>query len=1067
MDSGRRIHDVLDHLAHRLERVLPAQAPIQDFVHHNTLHGFQRLPFREAVAAAEAVNGIHGFLPLPRFREHFRAGRIDLTDLDAALDETPELSPADTAAGAIGRREVFLSGLLADFSGPPSASWAWWLEETGALTHVRPDLPARTRARLLGGRSESEVVGRLWRLCVESQRGAEAETPPPAGEATDLWQLHLLRRTAEAQLGALIGSVGDGVTLRGLILRLTGRDVLKESRTYLIRHLASHLDQGIAAWRNPARDCGLYAAWRASARHDPQFGLSGLATWEQTFERLPDSAAEAVLQALQSLGIESSRWETYLERVAMELPGWSGMVHWQGEHPAYAGPGAPVAMVDYLAVRLILEHVHCQNLCGQHFKTEASLPGLRGYFRRHPFELLVRSALYGNDLPEWLADQAHRLVRAATARSGEEQDAEWLPVARLLAAWRRGEHDDYDVEAGATPPDRRAWTLFVLCQHLGIDADTLSALGRKGADELLDCLAALTPGLSGWLWLRAYERHYREQVFAALAANEGRGPWRDRAAAPPPRAQLLFCMDDREEGIRRHLEEQQPDIETLGAAAHFEVFIKYAGLGDARPANLCPVVARPAHAIGETARPGAAAAAQHFLTSRARRIAWRERVLHGSRLDPLWGALTTVVAAPLALATLVGKALAPLAFGRALERARTWADGRVATQLSFCADAEGPATPESPRAGFTDREQADRVHAVLRNTGLTRQFAPLVAIVGHGSNSQNNPHLAAYDCGACAGRHSGPNARLLAAMANRPEVRSLLRERGIDIPVGTWFIGCEHNTCDDSFAWLDRDGLPDPLTAALERLDADLRHAGQLHAQERCRRFASVPLDVDAAVARRHAEGRRFDYSQARPELGHATNAAVFVGRRAATRGVFFDRRMFLISYDPSEDPDGRVLEALLLANGPVGAGISLEYYFSTVSNERYGCGTKVVHNITGLLGVMEGTSSDLRPGLPRQMIEIHEAMRLLLVVEQEPRVLDAICRRQPAVQELVGNGWVQLAAKDPGSARIHRFVPGDGWVEWQDRGAVVPRVACSADWTRRKRDHLDPALVDSGARGA
>jgi hypothetical protein len=298
-------------------------------------------------------------------------------------------------------------------------------------------------------------------------------------------------------------------------------------------------------------------------------------------------------------------------------------------------------------------------------------------------------------------------------------------------------------------------------------------------------------------------------------------------------------------------------------------------------------------------------------------------------------------------------------------------------------------------------------------------------------------------------------------------VRALLRERGIDIPVGTWFIGCEHNTCDDSFSWLDRDGLPDPLTAALERLDADLRHAGQLHAQERCRRFASAPLDIDAAGARRHAAGRRFDYSQARPELGHATNAAVFVGRRAATRGVFFDRRMFLISYDPSEDPDGCVLELLLLANGPVGAGISLEYYFSTVNNERYGCGTKVVHNITGLLGVMEGTSSDLRPGLPRQMIEIHEAMRLLLVVEHEPRVLDALYRRQPALQELVGNGWVQLAAKDPGSARIHRFVPGAGWIEWQDRGTVVPRVACSRDWTRGSRDHLEPALVDAAARGA
>ena len=1070
MNGSEPIEPVLEQLLHRLERVLPAQAPIQDFVHHNTLHGFQHLPFRDAVAAAQAVNGTPGFLPLGRFREYFHAGRITLEDLDDVLDETPALASAEAVSPGVSRRRVLLAGLLADFAGPPSASWAWWIEETRALVRVRPDLASAARARLLRGRSEAEVVGPLWRACadLQSHRPADGSPPPEAGEAISLWQLRLLRRSAQSQLGDLMASLGERLTLRGLMLRLTGRDVLKDFRTYLIRHLASHLDQGVAAWRNPARDRGFYAAWRASAHADPHFALSGLTAWEQTLERLPERSTEAISQALVSLGIEAPRWESYLERLAMELPGWSGMFFWRTEHPGYAGLGTPVAMADYLAVRLVLEHVHCQTLCGLHFKTEASLPGLRGYFRRHPFELLVRLALYSDDLPEWLADQAHRLVRAATARNDEEQDSEWLPVARLLAAWRRGEHEDFDVEAGATPPDRRAWTLFVLCQHLGIDADALATLGVEGADALLEGLSALTPELAGWVWLQAYERHYREQVFAALAANHGRGPWSDRTAAPaPPRAQLLFCMDDREEGIRRHLEERHPDIETLGAAAHFEVFIEYTGLGDAKPSNLCPVVAEPTHAVTERPTAEAAAAADRMLARRARRIVWKERLLQGSRRDPVRGALASVIAAPVMLGVMVGKALAPGVVGRAIERARTLADGEVPTRLSFCADLQGPATPDRPRAGLTDDEQADRVHAVLRNTGLTHRFAPLVVIVGHGSSSQNNPHLSAYDCGACSGRHSGPNARLLAAMANRPAVRALLCERGIDIPAGTWLVGCEHNTCDDSFTWLDREAVPSALVDDLGRLEADLRHAGQLHAQERCRRFASAPLGIGAADATKHVTGRRFDYSQARPELGHVTNAAVFVGRRAATRGVFWDRRMFLISYDPSQDPEGRVLEPLLLANSPVGAGISLEYYFSTVDNERYGCGTKVVHNITGLFGVMEGTSSDLRPGLPRQMIEIHEAMRLLLIVEHELPVLDALCARQRPLQELVGNGWVQLAVKDPRSRRIHRFVPGAGWIEWRDRGAVVPTVTSSEDWTRGRRDHLAPALIDAAARSA
>ena len=52
--------------------------------------------------------------------------------------------------------------------------------------------------------------------------------------------------------------------------------------------------------------------------------------------------------------------------------------------------------------------------------------------------------------------------------------------------------------------------------------------------------------------------------------------------------------------------------------------------------------------------------------------------------------------------------------------------------------------------------------------------------------------------------------------------------------------------------------------------------------------------------------GRANDISQVRPELGHATNAAAFIGRRAMSRGLFLDRRVFLISYDPLADPAER-----------------------------------------------------------------------------------------------------------------------------------------------------------------
>jgi uncharacterized protein YbcC (UPF0753/DUF2309 family) len=440
---------------------------------------------------------------------------------------------------------------------------------------------------------------------------------------------------------------------------------------------------------------------------------------------------------------------------------------------------------------------------------------------------------------------------------------------------------------------------------------------------------------------------------------------------------------------------------------------------------------------------------------------WYQGLLQASRRGLLTAVASLVAGAPLAVVALVGKTLMPARFDRSLEKLRDRIEGNVATRIELTATNDSPpATTEKPRLGFTDEEQADRVEALLRSSGLSYGFSPLVVILGHGSRNQNNPHASAYNCGACSGRFSGPNARLVAAMANRPPVRVLLAERGIRRPDGTWLVGGEHDTCLDRIFWYDLEDIPPELAPALEDLQEKLEEACLLHAQERCRRFASAPAGLDPKAALRHVEGRSRDFSQARPELGHATNACAFIGRRSMSRGAFFDRRSFLISYDPTQDPTGEILERHLLTNGAVGAGISLEYYFSAANNPGYGAGTKVTHNVTGWLGVMEGAASDLRTGLPGQMIEIHEPMRLLVVVEQTAQMLATICQRQPAIRELVGNRWVQLAAKDPDSGEIHIFEPDKGWLPWRPPEMPLRRVKRSIECYADQSGPCAPALT-------
>jgi uncharacterized protein len=184
------------------------------------------------------------------------------------------------------------------------------------------------------------------------------------------------------------------------------------------------------------------------------------------------------------------------------------------------------------------------------------------------------------------------------------------------------------------------------------------------------------------------------------------------------------------------------------------------------------------------------------------------------------------------------------------------------------------------------------------------------------------------------------------------------------------------------------------------------------------------------------------------------------VGRREWSRGLFLDRRAFLTSYDPTQDDaEGTILTRILGAVFPVCAGINLEYYFSHVDNNGYGSGSKLPHNVAALLGVMDGAMSDLRTGLPWQMVEIHEPVRSLFLIETTPAMMLGIMGRNEGIGRLCRNGWIRLAVLEPGTDEISIYERG-AFRRYRPQSAVLPRAASSVGWYRGWRDHLEFAEI-------
>ena len=972
--------DFLTRVIEELAHLLPAQGPISIFIHHNTLHAFEHLPFEEAVERAAERLGCEPFLAESRYRDKLASGRILARDVEALLDQQLGARGSTDVAGVASRRDLWRAVVLHGIPAADGRELSWILEETAALSRFRTDVPANARWASAGlselddrAGEERRAVHRLWNACLEAVgRASESpaiQTAPP-------------------------------VRHRDWLLAVHGLDIDSWIHPPLIRFLAGYLDQGLAHWAMPERSRGIHGCfleiYRTSLAAQCGHWARGLPQLVADDVAAGRSALRSIAHSLAQLGVADDDCTDYLSAELLALRGWAGIVRQIEERPdRVPARDLTVTLRGYLAVRLL--------------------------FERAAVDEAARQIGFSRPLSDLRSSLRNRLPRPPVATATE-----------------------------------RAWPLFHVAQLCGLDTSIVEQWTAGNVAAVEAELQELDGVRRRRILHQAFERTIRHRVYDALMCHA------PREIPGPPAFQAVFCLDEREESFRRHLEEVEPDCETFGTAGFFNVAMYHQGASDAHPRPLCPVAIRPEHYVAEIEPDG------DRFAGRSRRLQRRAagflgyNVHLGSRL-PVRGAVLMAAFGWLALVPLILRVVFPWLSSR-WSRAHQTSSAAVRTRLQL--DRDDGAPPIGNYSGFTVREMADIVRRVLEDIGIRERLSSLVLVVGHGSISLNNPHESAHDCGACGGGRGGPNARAFAQMANDRRVRQLLAAEGLSIEPTTWFVGAQRNTCNNTVSFFDDDLVPAGCQAMFARAREAIEAARRREAHERCRRFDAVPRWYPPLAALAHVQGRAADLAQPRPEYGHATNAFCIIGRRTRTRGLFLDRRAFLVSYDPTLDDDGAILARMMAAVVPVVAGISLEYYFSYVDPSGYGCGTKLPHNVTSLLGVMDGAQSDLRTGLPWQMVEIHEPTRLAIVVEGTPDCVRRVVRGNPDIERLVQNRWIWLACLDAGSGALWEL-RSTGFVPHTPEHALAVVTGESAAWYQGKRGFLPPVTIVPGPPAA
>ena len=461
-------------------------------------------------------------------------------------------------------------------------------------------IPAADGKELSWILDETEALSRFRTDIPASARSVMASVRDMNDRVED--EAHAVQRLWKACVDAIVRTGDAPVRRRETLIRhhewlLAARGIDTDAWIHppLIRFLAGYLDQGLAHWSMPARERGIHGCFLEL------YGMPLAAQcgrWARTLPTIVAADRAADRTALGSIAHSLTELGVY-----------------EDEYD------------DYLAAELL------------------ALRGWAGIVRQleeRPDRVPARNLTV--TLRGYLA------VRLLFERAALEEAGRQLPYTGSLSHLRDWLRNQLPVPSPVTAIER-AWPIFHVAQLCGLDASIVEQWTPVHVAELEGELQQLNAMRRRRILHQAFERAIRHRLYDALAQHPPQ-------AVPTPEFQAIFCLDEREESFRRHLEEVEPACETLSTAGFFNVAMYHEGVTDAHPRPLCPVAIRPDHYVAEIE------ADQHGLVERTRRLHRRAagflgyNVHVGSRL-PMRGAVLMTVFGWLALVPLVLRVVFP------------------------------------------------------------------------------------------------------------------------------------------------------------------------------------------------------------------------------------------------------------------------------------------------------------------------------------------------------------------------------------------------------------------------